>query len=70
MNIHHNVVQETSYSESISTLAFGERVSQITLGAAKKNTESAAMMDAREATGRMQRALEAATSRADMYEIQ
>ena len=36
----------------MSTLAFGARVSEITLGAARKHCESGALFDAREAAGR------------------
>lgn len=53
----------SSFSESVSTLTFGSRVSEITLGAAKKNVESGIMLDAREAAGRLQR--EAAEARAE-----
>ncbi len=44
--------QESSYGESVSTLAFGARVSEITLGAARKHSESGALFEAREAAGR------------------
>ena len=44
-----NSMQESSHSESMSTLAFGGRVSEIALGAAKKNVESGAVFEAREA---------------------
>ena len=47
MHVMH--AQESSYSESMSTLAFGGRVSEIALGAPKKNVESGAVFAAREA---------------------
>lgn len=42
------MLQESSHGESISTLQFGARVSEISLGAAKKNVESGAIFEARE----------------------
>ena len=51
--------QESSHSESLSTLAFGGRVSEIALGAAKKNVESGAIFEAREAA----KGMDAAASR-------
>ena len=47
-------VQESSYGESISTLGFGSRVSEITLGAAKRNTESGAIFEAKETARRVE----------------
>ncbi len=41
--------QASSASESASTLAFGSRVSEITLGRASRNTDSAAVVAARQA---------------------
>lgn len=46
------IVQESSHGESISTLGFGARVSEITLGAARRNTESGAIFEAKEAARR------------------
>ena len=57
-------MQETSAAESQSTMQFGARVSEITLGAAKKNTESSAMLDAREVSGRLQREVAVAKAEA------
>lgn len=57
------MVQASSYSESTSTLQFGSRVSEITLGAAKRNVESGMMLDAREASAKLQR--ETAAARAE-----
>lgn len=54
--------QESSYGESVSTLAFGARVSEITLGAARKHCESGALFDAREAAGRQVTLLRAGMS--------
>ena len=45
-------VQASSYGETLSTLGFGARVSQISLGAARNNVESGAVFDAREAASR------------------
>ena len=42
------VLQSSSYGESISTLGFGSRVSEITLGQAKKNSESAQIFEAKD----------------------
>ena len=56
-------MQGSSHSESTSTLQFGARVSEITLGAARKNVESGMMLDAREASAKLQR--ETAAARAD-----
>lgn len=47
-------MQESSYGESISTLGFGSRVSEITLGAAKRNTESGAIFEAKETARRVE----------------
>ncbi len=41
-------MQCSSYGESISTLGFGSRVSEITLGQAKKNSESAQIFEAKD----------------------
>ena len=57
-------LQVSSYSESTSTLQFGSRVSEITLGAAKKNVESGLMLDAREASAKLQRETNAARAEA------
>ena len=45
-------------------MAFGSRVSEITLGAAKKNSESFMMLDAKEVSGRLQREVAAAKAEA------
>lgn len=42
------LLQSSSYGESISTLGFGSRVSEITLGQAKKNSESAQIFEAKD----------------------
>jgi hypothetical protein len=42
------LLQWNSASESRCTLDFGKRVTEVTLGAAKKNTESAAAYEAKE----------------------
>lgn len=44
-------------------MQFGSRVSEITLGAARRNVESGKMLDAREASAKLQR--ETAAARAD-----
>ena len=38
----------SSHGESTSTLAFGSRVSEVTLGQAKKNSESAQIFEAKD----------------------
>lgn len=53
-------VQESSFGESVSTLGFGARVSEVCLGAAKRNCESGAVFEAREATRRQEREAERA----------
>lgn len=57
----HAQMQESSYGESVSTLGFGSRVSEISLGAAKKNVESGAIFEAKEAARRQEREAERAT---------
>ena len=47
--------QVSSHGESVSTLAFGSRVSEVTLGQAKKNSESGRVFEAREALARLER---------------
>lgn len=42
------LLQSSSYGESISTLGFGSRVSEITLGQAKKNSESAQIFETKD----------------------
>ena len=42
------LLQSSSYGESVSTLGFGSRVSEITLGQAKKNSESAQIFEAKD----------------------
>ena len=54
-------VQESSHGESVSTLGFGARVSEITLGAAKRNTESGAIFDAKEAVRRAEQEAQRST---------
>lgn len=49
--------------ESVSTLGFGSRVSEITLGQAKKNSESSQIFEAKEAAAKLERAAEAARVR-------
>jgi hypothetical protein len=56
-------LQASSHNESTSTLQFGSRVSEITLGQAKKNVESGMMLDAKEASVKLQR--ETAAAKAD-----
>lgn len=57
-------MQASSHSESTSTLQFGSRVSDITLGAARRNVESGMMLDAREASAKLQREAAVARSQA------
>lgn len=47
--------QVSSHGESVSTLAFGSRVSEVTLGQAKKNSESGRVFEAKEALARLER---------------
>lgn len=60
--------QETSYGESVSTLGFGSRVSEITLGAARRHCESSQIFDARETIALMQR--QADTNKAEIAAAQ
>ena len=53
-------VQETSFGESVSTLGFGARVSEVCLGAAKRNCESGAVFEAKETARRQEREAERA----------
>lgn len=50
--LHHrgdtDYLQASSHGESTSTLAFGSRVSEVTLGQAKKNSESAQIFEAKD----------------------
>lgn len=48
MMFMHIAPEETSSSETLSTLNFGKGVTEITLGAAKKNTESGALWELRD----------------------
>ena len=48
MMFMHIAPEESSVSESLSTLNFGKGVTEITLGAAKRNVESGAVWEARE----------------------
>lgn len=57
-------LQESSYGESVSTLGFGSRVSEITLGAAQKHCESSHIFDARETITLLQR--QADVTKADL----
>jgi len=61
MMFMHISPEVSSYGETVSTLGFGQRVSQVTLGQAKKNQEGAELFAAREAIAR----LEAGTQGAD-----
>jgi kinesin family member C2/C3 len=45
----HVAPETTSHSESVSTLKFGSRVSEITLGQAAKNVERGSPLEVREA---------------------
>ena len=45
----HIAPETTSHSESVSTLKFGSRVSEITLGQAAKNIERGSPLEVREA---------------------
>ncbi len=53
-------MQASSCGESVSTLGFGARVAEITLGQARANTESGAVFEAREARRRHERTLSSA----------
>ena len=48
----HIAPEDTSYGESLSSLKFGSRVSEITLGQARMNVESASSLDAKQETVR------------------
>jgi hypothetical protein len=48
----HIAPEPSSYGESTSSLKFGSRVSEITLGQAKKNVEAVSALDARDANVR------------------
>ncbi|GMH37672.1 hypothetical protein BSKO_05545 [Bryopsis sp. KO-2023] len=48
MMFMHIAPEESSRGETLSTLMFGQRVSQISLGAAQKNSESAKIYEARD----------------------
>lgn len=50
----HVAPEATSYAESVSTLKFGARVSEITLGAASKNIERGSPLEIKEAQVRRQ----------------
>lgn len=49
----HVAPEATSYAESVSTLKFGARVSEITLGAASKNIERGSPLEIKEAQVRL-----------------
>jgi len=53
MMFMHIAPESSSRGETMSTLMFGARVSQITLGQARKNTESSKIFEAREAMERL-----------------
>lgn len=50
----HVSPEESHHGESVSTLGFGARVSEITLGAAKKNVETAVLLRTKEALAQVQ----------------
>lgn len=52
---HFTCPQQTSVSETLSTLNFGKNVTEITLGAAKKNAESGVAWEAKERAMKMER---------------
>lgn len=54
MMFMHISPESSSYGETVSTLGFGQRVSQVTLGAATKNQEGAELFAAREAIARLE----------------
>ncbi|RMZ52520.1 hypothetical protein APUTEX25_003663 [Auxenochlorella protothecoides] len=62
----HVAPEASSLSETLSTLNFGKGVTEITLGAARKNTEPGAVFEARDAAGRHER--EAAAARVALAE--
>lgn len=62
----NSTAQASSLSETLSTLNFGKGVTEITLGAARKNTEPGAVFEARDAAGRHER--EAAAARVALAE--
>ena len=49
----HVAPEASSFGESVSTLKFGARVSEITLGAASKNIERGSPLEIKEAQVRM-----------------
>eukprot|EP00803_Ostreobium_quekettii_P005920 evm.model.scf_900.3 EVM.evm.TU.scf_900.3 scf_900:41853-48914(+) len=53
MMFMHIAPESSSRGETLSTLMFGARVSQITLGQAKKNTQSSKIYEAREAMDKL-----------------
>ncbi|KAK9837800.1 hypothetical protein WJX74_005282 [Apatococcus lobatus] len=55
MTFVHVAPEVSSHGESVSTLAFGSRVSEVTLGQAKKNSESGRVFEAKEALARLER---------------
>ncbi|KAK9806220.1 hypothetical protein WJX72_005827 [[Myrmecia] bisecta] len=63
----HVAPEGSSHSESISTLGFGSRVSEITLGQAKKNSESSQIFEAKETVAKLER--DAAAARHDAEQL-
>ncbi|KAK9862343.1 hypothetical protein WJX84_009346 [Apatococcus fuscideae] len=55
MTFVHVAPEVSSHGESVSTLQFGSRVSEVTLGQAKKNSESGRVFEAKEALARLER---------------
>ena len=51
----HPRMQMSSVSETLSTLNFGRNVTEVTLGAAKKNAESGAAFEAKERAAKAER---------------
>ncbi|PSC77000.1 kinesin KP1-like isoform B [Micractinium conductrix] len=60
MMFMHVAPEQTSVSETLSTLNFGKNVTEITLGAAKKNAESGVAWEAKERAMKMEREAAAA----------
>eukprot|EP00192_Tetraselmis_astigmatica_P002102 CAMPEP_0117660610 /NCGR_PEP_ID=MMETSP0804-20121206/7059_1 /TAXON_ID=1074897 /ORGANISM="Tetraselmis astigmatica, Strain CCMP880" /LENGTH=1042 /DNA_ID=CAMNT_0005467349 /DNA_START=319 /DNA_END=3446 /DNA_ORIENTATION=- len=65
MMFMHIAPEISSYGETVSTLGFGTRVSQVTLGAAKQNREGAELFAAREAIARLEAGNQEADAAAD-----
>jgi len=58
MMFMHIAPEASSRGETLSTLMFGARVSQVTLGQARQNTESSKIFEARDAIQRLQQKAE------------